>query len=630
MAEDPSALRPSREEPLVHAGARRNAIARAALIAALCAAHGAAALEASRKQSVTFDEAAHLPAGLMYIRHGTFGLYHVNPPLSRVVAALPVLAMCPDLPSKSYMSGRPGARDEWSCAIEFMRLNAANYQRLMDQARWPMVLVSASGVLGLYFWGKWVRGPTSGFLAAAAWAACPTTLAFAGLVTPDISFVAATIWCGYAFARWLREPRWIRAAGSGALFGMALLTKSTALFLIPGFLLLALVVPSELHVSGRLRGIQLVSVVILGAVILNTGYLFEGLGQPLGKFEFVSDSLTAERIVGSPGPPDDRGHKVTTYRVERLNRFSDTWLGRVPVLLPKFFVMGIDLQQRDFENPPLKSYYWGRLHERGCWWYYLYGFSVKLPLGTLLLLAAAIFIRAIGSVTPERWQELPILVPALIMLVLVSIKTGMGQHMRYALGSVPLAILWASSVLTGLRGKQDRSHARIAESWRVPRTFLSIAIAASALLLNLQAASSIHPHYLAYFNPMAGGPARGGEHLLLSNLDWGQGLLALKDWMNEHPEAKPLKLAYFNFVDASIMEIEYSVPSFEPREGWHAVSVNYVRGMGFPCWNGRGGKELVPEGAYSFFQRLTPVATPGYSIYVYHVTKHDVERLNNE
>ena len=37
----------------------------------------------------------------------------------------------------------------------------------------------------------------------------------------------------------------------------------------------------------------------------------------------------------------------------------------------------------------------------------------------------------------------------------------------------------------------------------------------------------VYPHSLSYFNEAAGGPAGGHNHLVDSNIDWGQDLLFL-------------------------------------------------------------------------------------------------------
>ncbi|MGH7139772.1 MAG: hypothetical protein ACREHD_28865, partial [Pirellulales bacterium] len=43
------------------------------------------------RHSPTIHEMAHLPAGICHWQYGMFELYRVNPPLPRMVAALPVL-----------------------------------------------------------------------------------------------------------------------------------------------------------------------------------------------------------------------------------------------------------------------------------------------------------------------------------------------------------------------------------------------------------------------------------------------------------------------------------------------------------------------------------------------------------
>jgi hypothetical protein len=73
------------------------------------------------------------------------------------------------------------------------------------------------------------------------------------------------------------------------------------------------------------------------------------------------------------------------------------------------------------------------------------------------------------------------------------------------------------------------------------------AVAAVALLLgwHVVAAVRIAPHFLAYFNEFAGGPAKGRFHLTDSSLDWGQDLPGLKDWLEAHAGSDPVYLSYF-------------------------------------------------------------------------------------
>ena len=55
-----------------------------------------------------------------------------------------------------------------------------------------------------------------------------------------------------------------------------------------------------------------------------------------------------------------------------------------------------------------------------------------------------------------------------------------------------------------------------------------------------------------HFNELVGGPKGGPNHLVDSNVDWGVDLLFLKKWLDEHPEASPLGLAYFGMFDPRV------------------------------------------------------------------------------
>jgi hypothetical protein len=77
------------------------------------------------------------------------------------------------------------------------------------------------------------------------------------------------------------------------------------------------------------------------------------------------------------------------------------------------------------------------------------------------------------------------------------------------------------------------------------RTVLAVLLVAVAL----NAADTLRyaPDYLGYFTPIVR-PSQSYKLLSDSNLDWGQGLLALRRYQAEHPQEK-IYLAYFGSVD---------------------------------------------------------------------------------
>jgi len=64
------------------------------------------------------------------------------------------------------------------------------------------------------------------------------------------------------------------------------------------------------------------------------------------------------------------------------------------------------------------------------------------------------------------------------------------------------------------------------------------------------------PHSLAYFNETVGGRWNGWRHLVSSNVDWGQDLLALDHFIATHPDAKGLTLAYYGGLEPSKVGID--------------------------------------------------------------------------
>ncbi len=53
--------------------------------------------------------------------------------------------------------------------------------------------------------------------------------------------------------------------------------------------------------------------------------------------------------------------------------------------------------------------------------------------------------------------------------------------------------------------------------------------------------------------------------------------------------------------------------------GWYAISVNFLRGYQRQVPDGHGGLDYAEQGCFAYFLELDPVATIGYSIYVYQV-----------
>ena len=128
-----------------------------------------------------------------------------------------------------------------------------------------------------------------------------------------------------------------------------------------------------------------------------------------------------------------------------------------------------------------------------------------------------------------------------------------------------------------------------------------------------------HPHHLAYFNELGGGPANGWRLLVDSNLDWGQDLKRLGEWARANHAGK-LKLSYFGSADPGYYGIESeALPGYTSP---HAARITREIRPGdtvVVSATNLQGVYLEPEDQRLMerLRALSPVARIGYSIFVY-------------
>jgi hypothetical protein len=598
-----------------------------ALVAIVLTLHAVLLLHSLRRNFVTVDEFGYLAAGVSHWDTGTYGMYRVNPPLPRMLAVLPVLAA---RPQRDYhrLTDVPGERSEWTVGHDFLAANEARYFDLVCLGRLAGLAWSLAGALLVFRWAWEIYGPPAGFTALVLWCFGPNVLAHAQLLTPDVPAAAAALAATYAFWRYLRRPSFSLACLCGALLGIAQLTKYTLLVLYavwPVLGLLAIRARRADPGGSRMGGVKIAHglvMLLLSILVINAGYGFSDTCRPLGEFRFVSRTLGGE-------PADGRA----AYSSGRFgNRFRDSWVGEVPVPLPADYLLGIDVQRRDFEVG-LRSYLAGTWRSRGWWYYYLYALAVKVPLGfwAIGLWGAWLgCVELLRSGPGDRLGHRCVWLPVLAVVGLVSSATGFNHHLRYVLPALPFLAIGASRA------------ARCLQSVRVLPKLLLGALLGWGVLSSLL----VYPCSLSYFNELAGGPANGHRHLLDSNIDWGQDALRLKEWLDDHPEARPLRLAYFNSVDPRIIGLEFTLPEpgpkgvfthdpeytrqLGPHPGYMAISVNLLHGMPWSAPDGRGNWRAVHPEDYAYLRQFQPIARAGYSICIYHITLEEANRVREQ
>ncbi len=590
---------PASEEMLSPAPSRES-FANLAIVLLLIA-HANLIAHSAIVHSPAYDEVGHLPAGLIVLQQGRFDLYRVNPPLVKVVAAGAAWLAGADASDLEY-DASVTVRPEWRVGREMIDRSRVDPFPYWTYARWVCIPFSVLAGWLCYRWGSRLFGTGAGLLAAALWCFCPNVLGNAAMITPDVGAAAVGLWAAYCFSRWLHNPGPGSTLAAGISLGLAELTKMTWLILFGLWPLLWAAYRCLRRGTGESSSTpapscwQLGLILFLGWNVLNTGYLWQGAFTPLGEYPFQSATLTGRPV------PEDAGQGAA---VPVGNRFSGTWLAQVPVPLPWDYVVGLDVQKLDFERKKW-SYLCGE-HKLGGWWYYyLVALGLKEPLGFWLIgFVAAGYSLWRSEIRVPTADRLVLTVLPLAILVLVSSQTGFSRYLRYLLPAFPFAFVWMG---------------RAAEAFRQPGWTAGKLCVGGALAWGGVSSLWYFPHSLSYFNEWAGGPKHGHRYLVDANISWGQDAFYLRDWIQSHPEARPLSYAYISFFDLRTLGIEGShTPSFHPdrqysqaealqagpRPGWHIVDVNYLHSH---------------RHHYDYFQMFEPVDYVAYSMHVFHLT----------
>ncbi|WP_153558847.1 glycosyltransferase family 39 protein [Roseimaritima sediminicola] len=529
------------------------------------------------RHSPIADEPAYLASGVSHWKHGHFELCKVSPPLVRLVAAIPVVLAGAEL-DQDAVPLHSRHRMEHLAGREFAKANSERAFWLFTLGRWACLPFAWLGAWICFSWGKQLYGAGAGLASLILWCFSPSVLAHAQMLNADVGVTALSLATCYLFWRWSRAPQLPLALAAGATLGLALLAKTNAIVLPPVIVLASLIhgyAQPQRQVVLRLRHLALAFLVSL--YVINWGYGFAGSFTRLGDFRFFSKTFVGDASPGSQF---------------RLN--GPIW-DSIPVPLPAPMVEGMDLQKVDFENSRgrIRTYLSGQWYDHSWWWYYLYVVAVKVPIGTWVLVITGSAIWAMGR-TPGRLEVgCFVVLPAVALFLPACLQTGFGAGIRYVMPAFPFVFLLAGSVFC----------MRASKVW--------LGVGAAALVLGPIASLRTYPHSLCYFNVLAGGPNHGHFHLIDSNMEWGQNLLYVDEWVKSHADESP-KVAQWSFYPIEDYGVEFTEPTIEEDKpippGTYLISVNYLRGnpdmRRMPL---RRFLELVPD------ERIA------YTTYVYHI-----------
>ena len=550
------------------------------------------------QHSATFDEPIHLATGYLALAKQDYRLEGTHPPFMRMWAALPLLFM-KDVRADTGIIDRT-APVEWLSGSKSFNYSTRflyvenDADRLLNAARFMIVIWGI--VLGVLVWAwvyEWL-GAVPAMWALAFYTMSPNILAHTSLVTTDAGVACFMFGTVYFLWRTSQRVSWGNLTGLTVFFVLGIITKFSALAfgpLVVALLIVAVVRRSAVTPRTAVAIVALLAVASYVAVWAIHGFRYAPSPSP--GWELHVEHLPLARTVPT---------------LASLTGWIDSHH-----LLPNMFTQGFLVFAQSM-TPPNWTFLAGNESPDGWWYYFPVVFLIKTPIALITLIFTGL------AVCFRRWRDLGAMTIAFIFVSVAvylafALSTPFQIGVRHILPLYPFFLLFTAVAATALT------------RWRAGR--LTLAALTACLLV---AVAGTYPHTLTFFNMFVGGPANGYKYLADSNVDWGQGLKLLKQWMDRQGVSR-VALAYFGTADPTYYGIDYTLlPAATPGydfpsinrpwsapelPGYVAVSATVLTGVYLdPEW----------EVFYQGIRDSTPVAVLGNSIFIYRLDHWPVGR----
>ncbi len=668
------------------------------------------------EKSPTWDEPFYLGAGYYYgeiLGSKMLSMTHSHPPLSYYVNSIPIYIFSlayPDFFIEADRHYKPLTNrlcHDIDCVLHYSRYA---YKLIYDDhykeyeilffSRCSMMILLVICIIYLFRFVKELYGFETAGIICTLFALNPNIIAHSRLVTTDIAPVSFSLIASYYFIKFINKRDLKNSLKVGFSLGLALLSKLTAIYLLPAFVI-TIILYSGVYYSkillkkvisnikkgikydwntqiqkyrdrGRIKQRTLFFILLFLSLIIAVKYTLEsqsGYGRMLpyniiliiaflsfkssknkesvsqiilGSYNLIRHQaiLFANNIISliRESIPYliigliailtiNAGYQFQEVNLDGFKIYSgigekDEYrkiLGRMtyglPLPISDYYLMLLDSTNRHI-NISSGNYFKGRLNELGSSKksiaeYWGLTFFYKTPEGTIGLLIISLFyylgkiIHLGSSTTPRIRLVRNYSIVNILVFIIIAININILIGIRLILIIFPfIYILMAEPIKHLLTAKHGR--------------YLVYALT----IISLFSTATIHPHYIAYFNTISGGPENGYKIFSDSNLDWGQDLPGLKKYMDDNGIPK-IKLSYYGMGKIEEYGIEYtSLPNNQPL-------TSYQRKPDIGCGPTTGliaisaisltNDKKDPE-CYGWLKEKEPIDMIGYSILIYNIT----------
>ena len=562
-----------------------------------------------KNTNLAFDDPYAITTGYYFLKHMDTSMFVLHPPLSYILGGFPLLFLDIEMPYSYDECKNIGF---YPCAQEFFFNSDNDPERMGIYARIPFIFISLLLGLLLFFFSKELYGSKAAFFSLALYVFSPTILGFNTHAFNDLLltlFIFSTIYLLWKLlAQGYTKTRLILI---GISVGLAIASKFTAALLFPIIILLFSIKIFQ-HKKNRRKilkkfAVKFVLILLISFIVLYSTYFFS--------FGTVADSIPArnaqliDSTIGGKFGEESLSYKLINFAVHDL---------KIP--MPGAFAGVAGQFYMESTSGVKVTYLNGEVYSGGRWYYLLEVLLIKTPLPLIIFFFTALFFLITN---PKKFKrEFIVLLPILVFLGIHFTRSNYNNGLRYILPIIPFIFMFSSGIL----------NIRLKKSIHNILFKVLIGILLSWYILS---AIFVMPNYLAYFNEFIGGPENGHNYLLGANLDQGQDLKKLSDYLKEN-NIGTIKLSYHGMFDPSYFNIsyeplpmeyylpwapEYRHPGYKPyehpeeyiedcskKEGIIAISVTNLHNV-----------FLFNKSCFNWLSDYEPIKKIGYTIHVYDV-----------
>lgn len=514
--------------------------------------------KAAINDSPTSDEPPHILSGYVFLRYGHNFIDQEHPLLAKSMAAAPLLFqnLKNDLSDSDYSQQRyvPDVGKMFDHSRNFLIYGGNNPDQILFWSRLPMIFLTLAFGFVVFLLARKFFGNFVGMVALFFYATEPLFLANGPLVNTDIAAAGFIITSVYALVLYSERQSHKRLVFLGLTLTAALLSKFSTFYLLPISLLLMLFIYHQ-------KNIRLYSHLgILVALVFGLISIFYGVigFQDTGLLGFIPIRFFAGLI----------GSVVT---VSTSDRFT--------------YLLG-------------ESYFGSKIY------YFPILIATKTQLLTLFGILLSLILFWQGKIHLTRVNAIFFFTPFLIFLGLALVaKFNIG--VRHVAPLYPFFVILAAAGFVGTIRILTKNLASNLKLSTISLVLLALVCLRGYSIL------TTYPHFLSYYNFVAGGTNNGWKVANDANYDWGQDVKRLAEFVRDN---NINSLAFDNYTGVYAAKDYYDLPAFQfypdqkTHKGYLALSTSVITFY-----------EDKPKNYSWVVDNYKPIAKAGKSIFIYKI-----------